>query len=332
MTNHDHDLSQPVDEPRRPTCLLCLERADAPAPPEGKHRPSGLFAPGDVRQATDGKEPDGARHAAHKAGLRHWYKLTTFIECSFPDKTPHKNGYIVETLCGRVVNIGKDCGRSNVIGLDQIIAYAGEQEQRAADIVEARGRPEELAARAEPIAAEVARVLAFTDRLADKLPAIVFEMQRRADSGDRRVQVTRVVEREREDGTKFMETVVDELTLLGLDAWAEQPPGDLLAAGRRLRDEIAAELAEDPDPEPEKARRLARRIDRFRKDLDRAEDWLSRVRLFFGDQNLALAVYAANLTNSVKVDEGRLVFFDKEKKTTYALGVAGLFVVKGRQP
>lgn len=317
-----------VDEPRRPTCPTCLERFDAPEPPLGKQRPSGLFAPGDVRQATDGKKPDGVRHAAHKSGLRHWYKITTAIKCSFPDRTPHKVGFIVETLCGRVVNIGKDCGESNIIGFERLAAYAGEQEQRATNLMKARFLPGELAAKAKPISADIERVLKFTDRIAEKLPALAFEMHRRAASGDPLVQVSRVVEHKRKNGSKTRETVIDERRLLGLEAWVGTPPLNLFEASRKMCDEIAAELAEDPDPESEKARRMVRRIDRFDGEMRRAENWLGQARLFFTDQNLSVAVYASKLADSVTIKEGkgRLVFVDPATKRTYSLGLDGLFV------
>jgi hypothetical protein len=144
------------------------------------------------------------------------------------------------------------------------------------------------------------------------------------------VQVKFDVERKRDDGTKYIETVVQERTLLGLDAWSENPPHNLRVAGQKLHQEIASELATNAEPEAETARRLARRVEHFRDELNRTDKWLSRVRLFFGNQNLATAVYASGLSQEVTIDDhGRLVFFDKEKGQ-YALGLRDLYLLRGQ--
>jgi hypothetical protein len=67
-----------------------------------------------------------------------------------------------------------------------LVAYAGEQEQRGIDIATLKVQPAELEARASLVDAEVQSILKFTERLADKIPAMVYELQRRADAASTR--------------------------------------------------------------------------------------------------------------------------------------------------
>ena len=143
------------------------------------------------------------------------------------------------------------------------------------------------------IAKEIEPILAFRGRLAERLPAISKEMDRRVATGKRKVQVERVADRLDEEGNWRRERIVSEEELVGLDMWTRPPHRDLMEQGARLRRETDRGLAKSPDPDHEDARRLARRIEKLDETLRRASDWVSRVRPFFHDTNLALVAYAA---------------------------------------
>lgn len=300
--------TQPVEECLRPTCPTCDRLYDQPPAPSNPQKPTGLFAPGDVRGATDHREADKMRHAAHKLGLRHWYQLTNFLPCAFPDKTPHKRGYVVETLCGRVVNIGHVCGAHNILGLDEVIQYANEMQDRDRDLQTLRSLPEQLAHQVDQLATHLDALRLFRQRADQKLPILAHEMRRRLEEGAAGLEV-----KVDKPATKHSPAALEVRRLVGLDAWGDLPR-DIRRSYQSMRSYIDGELAIEPEPDAAKARRLASHCHEVRRETDEVELFLSTARRFLNAENLFLALIAAKQRDVEVDDDSGLVFYDDNAK------------------
>lgn len=318
-----------MKEIKLPTCVKC--QALLKNPPVLAPTPARLLrTPGEVIAATDHLPSDGEVHAAHPTGVLYRYQLTTMIPCSFPDGTRHKLGYVIRTLCGRILQIGKDCGKSNIVGFDAAVAEGAKLDQFHNDWILIQSAPEILLRRARRMARDIEHISRFCASVDNSLPRFAEEMRKRAAIRGSLgttvyVQYSRYRTSEEPDFPPTVQ-VSQARSLQGLTAW-EGSPVDVNKEALALRDSVHAELERNHNPDAEEARVMAREIDRVRKRLDRAEEWISRANGFFTEENLAIAVAAAGMLGEVNVDQGCLSFFDAVvKRKPVWVGLRGIFL------
>lgn len=314
-TDHDQDdsvspLTESVlsDEPKIPSCPVCYEKRNDPPPPDLKERPSPLTTAGEVRALTRDSPRDGETHQAHVHGLLHWYTdLDSDVSCCFPDRRAHRNGYIVRTLCNRVLNIGRICGGKHIVGLGELMAYASKLDRYAKDLQLIEHEPTQLAIDVAHLSEELSRVSVFREHCEHKLPRLASRMcNGPAD-----------VRRMTQDGEKSFGR------LDGMAIWGKIPAQHAAREFDVLREDIARSFEEEGELSKEAARSLARRLERIRDELNQAEPWLRECRRFFDNNNLTLALVASGLDTTVNVAKGQLVFTDEGKRRR--LGLDGLF-------
>jgi hypothetical protein len=290
-----------------PTCEECrsllLTDADGDETPT---RVSALFTPEEVFAATHGRQRETTTHAVKKTSVLHRYVLTTDIECALPDKTRHRRGYVVRTLCGRVINIGHRCGVSRIVGLDESIKHYAKAELHAEHLSKLALVPS-MAVDMLAVRSRLDRIHDFRERLAAHLPRLqdVIDDERRrgtAKRGEIEIRGTR-------------------LQLLGLAMWDRNAKAfDVSVRYRTLCGNIERARAADPNLEAAAAR-LVRETDDLRAFMQEADHWADACERFFGDQNLA-AIVALSRTQNVFVEANELVFDEGSERVR--LGLRGM--------
>jgi hypothetical protein len=233
-----------------------------------------------------------------------------------PDKTPHKDGYVVRTKCGEAINIGHICGAHWIHGLGEALQADLEKQQEEERLVKMVAAPEWIKA-AEEIASGTRSLIHFTELVKTRISSVAETMVKIARRTlDGRLEAA---PRRGPDG----KMVTDSYTIVGAELFdgSKHPNVDGIRSQSRYVEEVYA--SDDYASQGDKARIVVHEIDDLEKRMRRATEWADVARRFFGTQNMqAVLVYTAENdmeVEKIRAENGRFVMPDG---TT--LGVDGL--------
>lgn len=306
----------PKNEPvvREPTCPDCLAQRGAPTVIP-KTRPTRLTKVEMVWQVTGGRREETVRHAAHKTGLLHVYMLPSAIPCSFPDRTRHKEGLIIQTLCGKIINVGRDCGRSYIIGLDDVIVYADELQRNESNLAKLKQAAKGLVPQAAKVDADVEELSKYRANIGNHIPDLSDSLRRRAlssDPRDKRVEEEIEDKSLNRDGSIRTRRINVSAALEGLCLWGATIPSSVSQDAKSLTEAIRGQLA-IPTRDIPAERVLCDRVDALRRKIADRERWVEDAGRFLGAKNLKRAVGAAHLRREVVCKGNDLIFRDPNR-------------------
>lgn len=322
-------MAQQILEASIPTCPKCqLAIEDNGAPTRSRAvRPTRLYKKVDVLAAARDANVDLQRykHAARRSGLRHFYRLpkSERVECAFTDRTPHLWGYVVETACGLVLNVGHQCGARCIEGFDEVREAAHDAESEDNHVVRLEREPQSAKVRLETVIAWLERAAEFREALRRHAAWVEESFVERFTANRRDVPVQRSGGGAREIYRQ----------LQGLELFdRKQSPRDLIVNARRALadvDEVVHArkgLSATGVYDLEMSRKLLRRVSGASSVAQNIELWIQRVALFFTEANFHVAVIAAKRTDtwSVVVRNGVAAFLIDVNGVPHTLGMGGL--------
>jgi len=306
-------MPQPLAE-TTPSCPQCAAYGPIEIDERVRVRVDQIHSDAEVYRRLGSKWPESMyNHAIRVEGLKaHYFTKPVKLRCAFEERshTPHHEGYIVETACGLLLNVGVDCAFRWIKGIS-IIERVVKNTLRYDRNLMAIGRdPLELQLAIADIGKRLRALKEAKSALIDLLPAVSKRMREASENARHREVITRS-SYETEQGRKTIESTHQ---LRGWELWTDAPP--LLPLEERLtelREDIRREREADGELNAEHES-LARRIGALHRDLRPCEDWADRAARFFAEDNLRLVIAETKQERSAEVDGQSLIVRDDKER------------------
>lgn len=272
-------------ESRDPTCPTCLASLETPRPKQGRIGPIVLDRTA-VSSVSQG--PDGFTHRVKRIIKN--YELAVAIACSFPDRTPHHRGTLIEAFCDRKINIGHECARLWCHGIDEAKKEASDEEAHARAAAAIEAAKSELPKEIERLRRDTGVVLDFKGECRRLAPHFEESMRDRFRQGARGREV---------DVGQGAEHVTGLLN--GLEFWSSTPG----LTPSEITQHADTALARTKLPEPltaSQAKWIARELGRVADMIRERREWLEKCSAFLAPANLTLALAAADMSGWRVVD------------------------------
>lgn len=303
----------------KPTCPKCAELEPIEIDEREHVRVEKAQTKAQVYEALGGRWPTSDfTHAIRPGGLKlHYGTRPEKLQCSFEGGSHplHSEGYVVQTACGELLNVGIDCGHRWIPGMATIERLVLRTLRYDSNMRTIKNDPMELQT---ALAAVERRILGLKNArtaLVDSLRLVSKRMREACDTPRLRTITTlgpyvETVARTRE-GTENVRRERLETTheIRGWELWGDVPSVLTLEARlTELRDDIAHASEADPKLEDDHER-LAKPLRKLHDALRETEEWAEHAASFFGEENLRQVLVDTKQDRvGVQVDGRSLVF------------------------
>lgn len=295
-----------VPEPQFPTCGNCrsLPEEHVANIDQIYSIPTLSTAAAVTGYAERAPNADGT-HAVDLPGLRATYDLggDAEVPCSFPDHQPHLRGYLVRTRCGLTVNIGNICAKRWITNFWRIVTYQKQQREASAGRASLEGLSG-LLFEIDALSALAPELKEIRDTIRQDLPALHQEMANRALRSNAEVIIT--AERRGLDDVMVLDQT--RINIRGLSIWKVQHEDidicqqDIISLKRQV-DTLGKDIG------IKDAMRLSKEYSVLRDRVNELSTTIEDARQFFGsDENLLASLYAARMSDAVKVEDKTIVY------------------------
>lgn len=295
-----------------PTCPTCRERW---IPDDGAPLPVvAVITDRAVVLSSTRDDADGLTHAIQLSDVTFVYELAPddrgeWVACSMPEKRLHRYGLVGTTVCGRTLNVGRDCAAKWVGDIFKRVDGVRQYDRDLAALATAPALVEEVKSHAE----EVSRLCEARRHIRDHLWRVhkmitdrTKDEKGRQRTGGAVVEVITLVAVMNKEGKTVSKEVPRNMT--GFELWSAPPNCKaILEKLEDVADLVRAVRRDRTRTDVARVRKALSALKRVRDQAAAATEWVRNASMFFSPSNLELVRYAANAESDYDIEEGCIV-------------------------